>query len=201
MRRLFHFLVRLLKIGIFRLIFLLFVNVFMYRYKTASGRVDTKRISSISIELVQIGMPNLSNRCSYALRAMLELAKREGSGPVKIGAIADSQRIPVRFLEAILRQLKQAGLATSQRGKDGGYRLSRRADSIGVGEIIQLFEESWGEDREAKEPSQTAAATLFQNLCVEADEAWKAVYDKVTFENLLRRERALQEEHVANYSI
>ncbi|MFT5126221.1 MAG: Rrf2 family cysteine metabolism transcriptional repressor, partial [Verrucomicrobiales bacterium] len=49
----------------------------------------------------------ISNRCLYALKAVVELAEQEGLGPVTIAEIARKQGIPSRFLEAILRQLKQ----------------------------------------------------------------------------------------------
>ena len=67
----------------------------------------------------------ISNKCNYALRALLELAKRDGGGPATIVDIAQAQSIPARFLEAILRQLKQAGLTESVRGK--GAIACRRA--------------------------------------------------------------------------
>lgn len=56
----------------------------------------------------------------YALRAVYELAKRQGQGPTKISAIAEAQAIPHRFLEVILHQLKGSGLVASKRGFYGG---------------------------------------------------------------------------------
>ena len=82
----------------------------------------------------------ISNRCQYALKAMLELSLRQRQGPVTIGQIADAQKIPARFLEAILRQLKQAGLAASARGKEGGYYLTRSPHEITMRQVIELFE-------------------------------------------------------------
>ncbi len=68
----------------------------------------------------------LSQKSQYAVRAVFELAKKEGSGPVKAANIAAAQFIPVRFLENILGQLRQAGIVESVRGKEGGYRLAGR---------------------------------------------------------------------------
>jgi hypothetical protein len=59
----------------------------------------------------------ISQKCEYAVRAVFELAKRVGRGPVRIADIAEAQAIPVRFLEVILSQLKQGGFVDSQRGK------------------------------------------------------------------------------------
>ena len=61
----------------------------------------------------------VSQKCQYALRALFELAKRNGEGPVKIAAIAKAQAIPPRFLEVILSQLKQGSFVESQRGSEG----------------------------------------------------------------------------------
>ena len=70
----------------------------------------------------------LTQKCQYAMRAVFELAKREGRGPVKINEIAEAQAIPQRFLENILNQLRQGGVVESRRGKEGGWP-ARRARS------------------------------------------------------------------------
>jgi len=82
----------------------------------------------------------ISQKSQYAVRALLELAKRQGSRPVKAAEIATAQWIPMRFLENILGQLRQAGLVESVRGKEGGYRLARPAEQVSVGEIIRLVQ-------------------------------------------------------------
>ena len=82
----------------------------------------------------------VSQKCQYAIRATFELAKRHGQGPVKISEIAETQSIPVRFLEVILNQLRQGGFVQSRRGADGGYYLIRKADELMVGDIIQFIE-------------------------------------------------------------
>ena len=80
----------------------------------------------------------ISQKCQYALRAIYELALHQDEGPCKIGAIAEAQSIPVRFIENILNSLKAAGFVDSVRGKDGGYYLLRKADEITVGEVIRF---------------------------------------------------------------
>jgi Rrf2 family transcriptional regulator, cysteine metabolism repressor len=82
----------------------------------------------------------LSQKSQYAVRAVFELAKRDGSGPVKAARVADAQHIPVRFLENILNQLRLAGIVESVRGKEGGYRLSRPPQDLSVGEVIRLIQ-------------------------------------------------------------
>ena len=82
----------------------------------------------------------LNQKCQYAVRAVFELAKRQGQGPVPAARVAEAQCIPVRFLENILAQLRQAGVVDSVRGKEGGYRLARPALTITVGEVIRLIQ-------------------------------------------------------------
>src|SRR3990172_13420497 len=81
-----------------------------------------------------------SQKSEYAVRAVFELAKREGSGPVKAAKIASAQLIPLRFLENILGQLRQAGIVESVRGKDGGYLLARPIRDLAVGEVVRLIQ-------------------------------------------------------------
>ena len=82
----------------------------------------------------------VSQKCQYALRAVFELAKRHGRGPVRIGDVAKAQAIPPRFLEVILNQLKQAGFVESRRGNEGGYLLARAPERLTVGEIVRFVE-------------------------------------------------------------
>lgn len=82
----------------------------------------------------------LTQRSRYALRALIFIARSGGAAPVPISAIAADQKLPRKFLEAILLELKHGGLVTSFRGKMGGYRLARPAGQISFGEIIRLIE-------------------------------------------------------------
>ncbi|MFH0909774.1 MAG: Rrf2 family transcriptional regulator [bacterium] len=145
----------------------------------------------------------ISNKCNYALRAMLELALCEGEGPITIGDIAGKQRIPVRFLEAILRQLKLARLADSARGKDGGYFLSTPARNISVGSVIRLFEGSLVSVNPMTIPNKKRgdATDVFQEMWDQAEQSLSAVFDKVTFASLAEQEKNRQLAHIVNYSI
>ncbi|PZO87021.1 MAG: Rrf2 family transcriptional regulator [Sphingomonas sanxanigenens] len=79
----------------------------------------------------------LSQRTRYAIRALLHLADRHGNGPVQLTEIADAQNIPAKFLTVILSELSRAGLVETQRGKDGGYWLSRPPHEISYGDIVR----------------------------------------------------------------
>jgi Rrf2 family protein len=81
-----------------------------------------------------------SQRTEYALRALLELGKRQGQGPVSAKEIARAQRIPARFCEQVLQELKRAELISSQRGAAGGCWLAREPEDIRVNEVIDVVE-------------------------------------------------------------
>src|SRR5215470_3348080 len=81
----------------------------------------------------------LSARADYALRAAIELAD-SGDGHVTAEQLAKAQKIPAKFLEAILTQLRRAGLVRSQRGPDGGFWLARPAEEISLADIIRAID-------------------------------------------------------------
>jgi Rrf2 family protein len=81
----------------------------------------------------------LSAKADYAVRAAIELAAAP-EGPVKGDRVAAAQGIPLKFLENILLDMKQAGVVRSQRGPEGGYWLARPAKEIRVADIIRAVE-------------------------------------------------------------
>ena len=85
---------------------------------------------------------NLSKRGEYGLRAMIDLsiARELGRDLVQLSELAQSEKIPVKFLEQILLALKQGGFLESVRGKYGGYRLARPAKEILVGQIVRFLD-------------------------------------------------------------
>lgn len=88
----------------------------------------------------------VTQKMQYALRAIYELAAQYDHGPLKTAQIAESQAIPVRFLEVILNHLKRADLVAAKRGYYGGYQLARPPQQItvqdvfsGIGETTEPF--------------------------------------------------------------
>jgi len=79
-------------------------------------------------------------KVDYAIRAALELAAAAPATPVKGDTVARAQRIPLRFLENILRELRHAGIVHTARGPDGGYMLARAAGDITLAEVIRAVE-------------------------------------------------------------
>jgi len=79
-------------------------------------------------------------KAKYGLRAMIALSRSYGQGPVLIAELAKTQRIPHKFLELILLELKKKGVLQSKKGKGGGYELSRPPDRITVGELVRTLD-------------------------------------------------------------
>ena len=82
----------------------------------------------------------LSKKAKYALKALLYLTKNQSKGLIVISDIAEDERIPRKFLEAILVDLKTQGLLQSVRGKKGGYTLVKDPAEISVGNIIRMID-------------------------------------------------------------
>src|SRR5580704_14925897 len=84
----------------------------------------------------------VSKKGEYALRSLINLgiAAEVGRKLVQVSELAESEQLPVKFLEQILQALREAGLIESQRGKFGGYRLARPARKIAIGEVVRLID-------------------------------------------------------------
>lgn len=84
----------------------------------------------------------LSQKTRYALKALVLLSESEKQdrGPVLISDLAKKGKMPQKFLEAILLELKNHGILRSKKGKGGGYSLARTADEIKFGDIVRLFD-------------------------------------------------------------
>ena len=134
----------------------------------------------------------ISKKSRYALRAVFELAKHRGEGPIKIADIAKPQAIPQRFLEAILVQLKQAGLVESRRGSEGGYQLARDPENVTVGDVLRIVQglpepvECVGKP-DAKCPMSMNC--VFIPMWEKMMNAITDVYDSFTFKDLINEER------------
>ena len=82
----------------------------------------------------------LSTRSRYGTRILVDLARHDDRGPVQIGEISKRQDISVKYLEQLIRPLKQADLVTSVRGPKGGHLLAKKPEEITLGQIVRLFE-------------------------------------------------------------
>lgn len=80
----------------------------------------------------------LSKKSQYAFKALTYLSEKFNEGPVLISEIAKKKKIPLKFLENILLELKKADILDSKKGKGGGYFLKKSPDKIKVATIIRL---------------------------------------------------------------
>ena len=135
----------------------------------------------------------VSQKCQYALRALIELGKRRGAGPVTVAQIAGAQAIPLRFLELTLNQLRQTGLVESRRGVQGGYLLVRAPKTVTVGSVIRAIDGPLVQIRrfEGENPDDPSAFTpgALYDLWRRAREAVEAVYDSATLQDLIDTEQ------------
>ena len=82
----------------------------------------------------------LAQKTRYALRSVLFLAEEDGGASVQLARIAETQRVPPKYLELIMLQLKKAGLVESTRGPRGGYKLARPPAEISFGDVVRVME-------------------------------------------------------------
>ncbi len=147
---------------------------------------------------------SLSQKCQYAVRAVLELSRNRNGGPVPAGEIAAKQAVPQRFLEVILNELRPTGLIGSRRGVRGGYYLSREPSQVTVGDVIRLVEGPMDPVRCTRGnrtdcPVQHNCALV--ELWERAKRAVEDVYDSTSFQDLVDRENVLADVVVPDYCI
>jgi Rrf2 family transcriptional regulator, cysteine metabolism repressor len=149
-------------------------------------------------------MVQVAQKTRYALRAMFELAKHQGEGPLRISDIAKRQSIPPRFLEGILNQLRQGGLLRSVRGARGGYEMVEDPKSVTVGDMMRIIEGPIAPtpcvNDDNPEGCPLFGDCVFLPLWKQAAQALADVYDGTSFADLVKMEQARAAE-TASYSI
>ena len=106
----------------------------------------------------------LSTKGRFAVTAMIDVALREGSGPVSLSDIATRHQISLSYLEQMFSKLRQHGLVESTRGPGGGYTLGHRGDSITVADIIGAVESEMDAPRPAEVLMEDVTHDLWDNL-------------------------------------
>lgn len=82
----------------------------------------------------------LSKKAKYAINALVFIAKNKNENPISVSKIAENQNIPLKFLESILTELKNARVLNSKKGKFGGYILNGAPSEIHMAKIMRLFD-------------------------------------------------------------
>jgi Rrf2 family cysteine metabolism transcriptional repressor len=81
-----------------------------------------------------------STRSEYGVRVMIQLGRRHGAGPVSLADIAESEQLPLAYLEQLVARLRKSELVTSTRGAHGGYELARAPERITMAEVVEALE-------------------------------------------------------------
>lgn len=148
----------------------------------------------------------LTKRGEYALRTLIRLgiAERQQEGVISVSVLADEERLPFKFLEAILFELRTAGYVESTRGKYGGTRLARPMGSIKMGDVVRLIDGKLA-------PISCASETEYEKctcpdevhcglrmLMIDVRNAISNILDRYTLENVVDVTLRKQEQYAAS---
>jgi Rrf2 family protein len=132
----------------------------------------------------------VSTKSDYALRALIELATRANTGTMSAEEIGRRQDIPRGFLQAILADLRRAGVVVSLRGQSGGWRLARDPEAVTVADVIRAVDgplvSVYGLRPEAV-TSYNETAQVLQPVWIAARSALREVFEAVTLRHLANK--------------
>jgi len=125
-------------------------------------------------------------KSDYALRALIEIARRGDDGPVSAEEIGRLQDIPHGFLQAILADLRRSGILVAQRGQSGGWRMNRDAEQVTVADVIRAVDgplvSIYGLRPESVQYNESAA--VLQHVWIASRHSLRDVLEKVTVRQL-----------------
>ena len=135
----------------------------------------------------------ISHRGLYALQALIHLAGAYDQGLVAARAIAEAEGIPEKFLEGILLALKNARVVSSERGREGGYRLRRPPREIFIGDVVRMIDgplAPFGDvvELQHRVKTETRHPGLF-DVFLEVRNAASAIVDRTSLADLVERNR------------
>ncbi|MCB0862595.1 MAG: Rrf2 family transcriptional regulator [Solirubrobacterales bacterium] len=131
----------------------------------------------------------VSAKADYAVRAVAELAASP-DGPVKGERLADSQDIPLQFLEHILLDLKHSGIVRARRGAKGGYWLAKPSDEVSIADVIRAVEGPIAHVQSAPPESitYTGSAKELQNVWIAVRASLRDVLESTSLADLVSGE-------------
>ena len=132
----------------------------------------------------------VSAKVDYALRAAVELAALKDEWPIKGERLASGQEIPLRFMENILGELRQAGIIASKRGAEGGYLLARAPEEIALADVIRAVDGPLA-NIGGQRPDQLTydgSATDLREVWLAVRVALRSVLERVTLADVAGRE-------------
>jgi Rrf2 family cysteine metabolism transcriptional repressor len=135
----------------------------------------------------------LSTKGKYGVRAVFEIARNYGKGPITIKEIADRQGISFSYLEQILHRLGKSGVIESVRGPAGGYLLARRPAELTIGDIVRTLEGPIalshclepGESGDCNQADDCVARMVWAKVGAKIEEA----LDSISFSDLLQQDQ------------
>ncbi len=150
----------------------------------------------------------LSKKSKYGLQALISLAKAPQDSSVLISDLAEEERIPKKFLEAILLELKKQGILRSKKGKGGGYQLAKHPSQIKLGQVIRILDgplapvscvsqSAYKRCEECKDEYRCGIRLVMK----EVRDAMANILDNTSLEEMNLRTQNLTEEMSPNYHI
>lgn len=128
----------------------------------------------------------VSAKSDYALRALIEMARSDGDAATSAEELGGRQDIPRGFLQAILADLRRAGIVRSQRGQSGGWRLAREASAVSIADVIRAVDgplvSVYG--LRPEEVSYNDSAEVLQQVWVAARTSLREVFEEVSLHDL-----------------
>lgn len=147
----------------------------------------------------------VSQRVTYGIMAIVDLALNARESPIQARAIARRQGIPVRFLEQVLNSMKKAGLVDSLRGSQGGYRLQKAPSALSVADVLEAldgpvlrraFEGGTTSDR-----YMSKTELLLGQVWKQVAQAEHEVLQRITIDELAGRQRTIEARRSPMYHI
>ena len=164
----------------------------------------TLRFDAIQIDWRRGSDMLLSTKGDYGVRAMIDLAKHVGEGPVQRSEIARRRQIPESYLDHLLAQLRRAGFIRSTRGPSGGHELAKPAEDVTLLGLLEALEGSLA-PLGCLEPA--AGDKAAESICGQ-NWVWQEIYDvmrarldAVSLANLVEHEREHERQAVITYNI
>ncbi len=150
----------------------------------------------------------ISKRTKYGLHALIHLARHYNKGPVLISDLAIEERIPKKFLEAILLDLKKQGFLESKKGKGGGYSLYKHPRDIKMGQIIRILDgtiapvacvsqHAYSKCEECREENYCGIRIVMK----EVRDAMANILDKTSLEDVIQKADSQNSEMTLHYQI
>jgi Rrf2 family protein len=145
----------------------------------------------------------LSTRGQYGTRALLELALRQGQGPVLLRDIAQRQQISLQYLEHLISPLIAGGVVRSTRGARGGVSLARAPEEIRLSEVVRLLEGSIApvECVDNPEACNRSELCVTRDIWGELKQAIDGVLESTTLKDLVERQKRKKQPEAEMYYI